>query len=158
MEVSEDGLADVEFTAGSDEFFAETNCSTTETNIFVADFGAFGCGYATAFGFCSFGDNDNGKVFASFSASVNNRDDVVNIVWYFGDETDFTAACYRSIKGNSPGIASHYFEYKDTVMACCCGDEFIDGFGGNLNRSLKTEGHISSREVVVYCFWDTDDR
>ena len=45
---------------------------------------------------------------------------------------------------------SHHFHDENTAMGCGCGVNAVDGVGRHVYGALKSEGHVSAPQIIVY--------
>ncbi len=85
-------------------------------------------------------------------------DDVVDVVVVLRDDDRIGTTCDSGIGGDPPFGAAHDLNDDDPVVRLCRGRESIDRFGSDADRSVESECHVGSADVVVDGLRDADNR
>ena len=88
--------------------------------------------------------------FASFFFFRKGKNQLVQVGFGFGYQYVFGTRGNAAVKGNITCIATHYFYYKQPVVCICGISYFVYGFYCGINCRIKTNGEISTGNVLIY--------
>ncbi len=79
----------------------------------------------------AFRDHDDAVVLAVIVVVLEQRADVVDVDFLFGNEDDVRAAGDARGVGDPAGVAAHHFNHDDAVVRVGGGVDAVDGLGGD---------------------------
>ena len=89
--------------------------------------------------------------------AVNRFNDFVDIVWNFRNQNDVRAACHTGIQRQPADFMPHDFHDENTSVRCRRRMNTVDAVRRNINRTLESESHIRSPQIVIDCLRERYD-
>ena len=92
---------------------------------------------------------NNGEAAAVFMMFLNGFRYFINIIRNFRNKDDVRTACHAGIQGQPAYLVSHNFYNKNSAVGCRSGMNAVNGICCNVNRTLETEGHIRTPQIII---------
>ncbi len=109
------------------------------------------------FGSSAFRHGHDAETFSTARALTDGAGNTFHVVGDFRYQNDIGPARDAGAQRQPTRPVSHDFHDDDPMMAVSSAVEAIDGFGGNSQGGIETEGDIGQRHIVINGFGKGDD-
>ena len=103
-------------------------------------------------------DHHHAVVLAVIVVVFEQRADVVDVDFFFGNEDDMGAAGDARGIGDPARVAAHHFNDDDAVVRVGRGVDAVDGLGGDHDGGVVAEGLVGAADIVVDGLGNADAR